>query len=119
MKLDFSLYRLSKKCSDINFHENPSGGSRVVTYSTDGRTDEHDDVDSLAILRTRLRGKVVLNSLGGVEDSLLIFNFVTGWRSVVSLKRWPFEPLERTPVPTEYTSWSVWRFRGEKPRTDV
>ena len=68
-------------------------------------------------MNVRVIGKVVLNSHEGVEDSSLMFNHVTGCRSVVSLKRWPFEPLKRTAVPTGYTSWPVCRFRGEKPRT--
>jgi len=39
------------KYSNIEFHENPSGGSRVVPYGqtdgrTDGRTDRHDEANS-------------------------------------------------------------------------
>jgi len=40
-KIEF-LDRFKKKHSNIKFHENPSSGSRVVSYGrTDGRTERH------------------------------------------------------------------------------
>jgi hypothetical protein len=54
-----------------------------------------------------------LNSHGGVEDKLAIL--VTGCRLVVSWKRWPFEPLGRTPVPTECLIACLEVPRGEAP----
>ena len=38
IKLEFSQY-IFEKYSNINFHENPSSGSRVVTRATDEQTD--------------------------------------------------------------------------------
>jgi hypothetical protein len=42
MKLEFSQHNL-EKYSAITFHENPSGGNRIVPS---GRTDGHDDPNS-------------------------------------------------------------------------
>jgi hypothetical protein len=40
MEFEFSR-QIFEKYSNIKFHENPSGGSRVVPYGqTDGQTDE-------------------------------------------------------------------------------
>jgi hypothetical protein len=41
MKLEFSL-RIFEKYSNIKFHENPAGGSRVPF----GRTDRHEEANS-------------------------------------------------------------------------
>jgi hypothetical protein len=65
MELEFSR-QIFEKSSNIRFHENPSGGSRVVPCGqTDGRTDRHDDGNKslLAILRTRLKTECSLCSL--------------------------------------------------------
>ena len=44
MKLEFSR-QIFEEISNIEFHQNPSSGSRVVTLArTDGRTDTHDEV---------------------------------------------------------------------------
>ena len=45
------------KHSNIKFHDNPFSGGRVVPCGgKDGRTDKHDEADSLfAILRTCLK----------------------------------------------------------------
>jgi len=42
MKFEFSQ-QFVEKCSNIKFHENPSGGSRVVQC---GKTDRHDETNS-------------------------------------------------------------------------
>jgi len=42
IKLEFSR-QICEKYSNINFHENPSNGSRVVPCR---RTDRHDEADS-------------------------------------------------------------------------
>jgi hypothetical protein len=42
MKLEFSR-QILEKSSNMNFHENPSGGNPVVH---DGRTDRHDEANS-------------------------------------------------------------------------
>jgi hypothetical protein len=40
---NFSTYFAKKKYSNITFHENPSSGSRVVSFGrTDGQTDRHE-----------------------------------------------------------------------------
>ena len=42
MKREFSR-QIFEKLANTKFHENPSGGSRVVPFGhTDGRTDIHD-----------------------------------------------------------------------------
>ena len=47
MKFEFSP-QIFKKYSDINFHENPSSGSRVVPCGLPYRwTDRHDEAKSL------------------------------------------------------------------------
>ena len=61
MKLE-SLDRFSKKKnSNIQFHKNPSSGSRVVTCEekdrqtdgrTDGRTSGHDETNTVVAFRT-------------------------------------------------------------------
>jgi len=43
MKLGFSG-QILEKYSNINFHENPSGRSRVVARGTEGQTDRHDEL---------------------------------------------------------------------------
>jgi hypothetical protein len=46
MKLEFSRYNF-EKFSNINFHKNPSGGSRIVSYGrTEGQIDEANFVFS-------------------------------------------------------------------------
>jgi hypothetical protein len=46
MKIEFSR-KIFEKYSDIKFHENLSGGNRVVpTRETGGQTDKHDDANS-------------------------------------------------------------------------
>jgi len=64
MKLESSR-QTYEKCSNIKFHENPSGGNRVFSHAekhtdrlTDGWTDRHMTgliVTFFAILRTRLK----------------------------------------------------------------
>jgi len=53
MKLEFPRQTF-EKYTNIKFRGNPSSGSRVVPF---GRTDRHDETNSLffAILRTRLK----------------------------------------------------------------
>jgi hypothetical protein len=52
MKLEFPR-RIFEKYSDVEFHKNPSSGSRVVPC---GQTDRHEkDKSFFAIFRTRLK----------------------------------------------------------------
>ena len=63
--MDLELYReIFEKYSNIKFHENPSGGGRVVPCGwRDRRTDMTKLILASAILRTRLKVKKILNTM--------------------------------------------------------
>ena len=87
VKVEFSQ-RILEKCSNIEFHENPSSGSRVIPCGqtdrqtdgqtggqTDRQTDKHDETNSIfffAILRKRLK---IIPKSGYIT---------TGWEKVVA-----------------------------------
>ena len=64
MKLEFSR-QIFEKYSNVNFQENPSGGSRVVPCEqrgTDGQTDMTKLIVIFATVRKRLKTAVYLKS---------------------------------------------------------